>query len=119
MASLVSIVGIGGFQSPSGNPVALGKLKVQLLEDTVQGVNQVCAGRVLWFPLDSDGNVASGSLWSPALYEFTAYSAQGQPVWQMFVNFVAPVFYDLIVQVDGLSTILLVNGSGGALAQAA
>jgi hypothetical protein len=119
MASLVSIVGIGGFQSPSGTPLAGGQLKVQLLEDIAQGVNQICAGRIVWFPLDSDGNVASGSLWSPALYEFTAYSAQGQPVWQMFVNFVAPVFYDLIVQVDGLSTILLVNGSGGALAQAA
>jgi hypothetical protein len=93
MSSLISLVGTGGFQTPSGTPLASGKLKVELLEDMICGTNQICAGRTVWFSLDSNGNVASGSLWGPALYEFTAYSSQGLQVWQMFVNFQAPPYY--------------------------
>jgi hypothetical protein len=70
----------------------------------------------VWFDLDDHGDVLSGSLWEPAMYEFTAYTAQGQQAWQMFVDFQAPTYFDLIAQTDGVSEILLLNG--GALVQA-
>jgi hypothetical protein len=91
--SLISLVGTGGFQSPSGAALANGQLKVELLEDTQFGDIQACAGRTVWFDLDENGNVSAGSLWGPAEYDFTAYSSDGQPVWQMFVNFSAPPYY--------------------------
>ena len=90
---LISMVGTGGFQNPSGTPLAFGTLKVRLLEDVNLGDSQICAGRVVSFPLDANGDVLSGSLWAGALYVFTAYTAQGQPVWSMQVAFDYPPYY--------------------------
>jgi hypothetical protein len=90
---LISLTGTGGFQSPSGAPLALGKLVVRLVEDINLSDCQICAGREVSYPLDANGDVISGSLWAPALYIFTAYSAQGQKVWSMQVAFDYPPYY--------------------------
>lgn len=87
---LISLAGTGNFQSPSGVPVALGTLTVRLLEDINLSDCQICAGRTVSYSLDANGDVVSGSLWAPALYIFTAYSAQGEKVWTMQVDFTYP-----------------------------
>jgi hypothetical protein len=90
---LISLAGTGGFQSPSGEPIALGKLTARLLEDIQLEDSQICAGRIVTFALDANGDVVSGSLWAPALYVLTTYTAQGQLVWSMQVNFASPYYY--------------------------
>lgn len=71
----------GGFQDPSGNPLALGTLSVRLSQDVGIGGIQLCAGRWVTLDLDSNGNVTGNPLLWTGTYEFVAYSAQGQPVW--------------------------------------
>ena len=85
--ALISLAGTGGFQSPSGVPVAMGKLTARLLDDINLSDCQICAGRLTSFALDANGNVVSGSLWSPAIYVFTVYTAQGESVWSMEVSY--------------------------------
>lgn len=90
MAALISVAGTGGFQAPNGQPVALGKMTAELQGDVTLAGSQICGGRKVTFNLDANGNIASGSLWAPATYLFTAYTAQGQQVWQGSVNLTIP-----------------------------
>lgn len=79
----------GSWQDCSGKLLALGYLTFRLNTDGQSGV-QVCAGRLIRVPLDAFGNIAGTvELWpnadlSPAgtTYAITAYTAEGQPVWQ-------------------------------------
>ena len=84
--SLISLVGTGGFHDAAGNPLAFGKLEVTLQQDIVLGSAQICAGRVSSYPLDANGNVASGSIQSPADYTFRAYTSQGLLAWTGLVS---------------------------------
>lgn len=81
MAGLISLMGTGGFQAPNGQPVALGRMEAQLQGDINLSDSQICAEKIAVFALDSNGNIASGSLWAPATYLFTAYTAQGLKAW--------------------------------------
>jgi hypothetical protein len=91
--SLISLVGTGGFQTPSGAPLALGTMKAKLQTDVALSDSQICAGREVTFNLDANGNIASGSLWTPATYLFTAYTARGELAWQGLVALTYPPYY--------------------------
>lgn len=93
MASLISLAGTGEFQDASGAPVAFGTMKAKLQEDIVLADSQICAGRVVTFNLDANGNIVTGSLWGPASYLFTTFTAQGQQVWSMKVALTYPPYY--------------------------
>lgn len=86
MAGLVDLTGTGGFQSPDGAPLALGRMEAQLQGDVNLADSQICAEKTVVFALDVNGNIASGSLWAPAIYLFTAYSAQGLKAWSELVT---------------------------------
>ncbi len=90
MAALISVAGTGGFQAPNTQPIALGTMTAVLQGDVTLADSQICAGRKVTFNLDANGNIASGSLWAPAMYLFTAYSAEGQQVWQGSVDLTIP-----------------------------
>jgi hypothetical protein len=80
-AQLVTISG-GGFQDCKGNPLALGSLQLRLEVDIVLLSKQICAGKTITLELDSSGDVSgSPTVWGPATYQTTAYSADGQPSW--------------------------------------
>jgi hypothetical protein len=79
MPQLVTISG-GGFQDSGANPLANGTVTVDLQVDIVLSLSQICAGRQVTLTLDTNGNVTgSPTLWGPATYFLTAYSAVGQP----------------------------------------
>ena len=91
----IPLVGTRNFQDPAGNPISFGNLEITLQEDVVVGNNQICAGIVVNFPLDINGNIAavdvegdsaySGAIW-PGVYQFRVYTAEGQLVWSERVN---------------------------------
>lgn len=77
------------FLDASGDPIANGRVDIQLQQDISAGTNggpQVAAGRVVSAALDSTGT-AVVNLWptvgmSPsAVYFLRAFSSKGQPVW--------------------------------------
>jgi hypothetical protein len=71
-------VGGGGFQSPSGGPLALGSVVVYLQQDVNVGV-QICAGIKATLQLDANGDVTgSPTLWGPVTYLMIPYSASGE-----------------------------------------
>lgn len=80
----------GGFQTPSGEPLAFGYLLMRLNTDATTGVDQICAGRIVNIPLDAFGNILGTILiWpndilSPAntVYVTQAFSAAGLKVWE-------------------------------------
>ena len=90
MASLTSLTGTGAFQAPSGAPLAFGTMTAALQSDVTLADSQICAEKIVTFNLDANGNILSGSLWAPATYLFTAYSAQGQQVWQGLIALTIP-----------------------------
>ena len=78
----------GSFQDASGNPLAGGSVTFRLNTDATAGDNQISAGRVTTFTLDSNGNL-SGYIWpndqmtpNNTVYIAKAYTAQGQLVWE-------------------------------------
>jgi hypothetical protein len=82
----------GGFIDSLGNPLANGYLILSLSQDgIVNGTTQVCAGREIVVPLDSNGNVVTSPpyyLWpndvitpSGTFYVVSAYTSKGQLVW--------------------------------------
>jgi hypothetical protein len=78
------------FQDPSGNPLSLGTVTFRLQVDIsthTSGGPQVAAGRIVSASLDSSGSCTvllwPNNLLAPAsIYFVTAYTAEGQPVWQ-------------------------------------
>jgi hypothetical protein len=91
--SLISLAGTGSFQAPSGEPLAFGKMTAKLQRDVTLADSQICAGRTVTFDLDAYGDILSGSLWTPATYLFTAYSAKGEQVWQGLIALTYPPYY--------------------------
>jgi hypothetical protein len=91
MATVNSLTG-GAFQDNEGNPLVNGYLQFQLNKDeTVNTNTQVCSGKVIQIPLDSNGNIITSptySLWPNdvllavgSFYFVSAYTASGQLVW--------------------------------------
>ena len=81
MPQLVTVYG-GGFQSPSGSPLA--SISLRLTQDVAQGSHQVVAGRLTTLALDANGNISPSPgavLWGPAAYQVIAYTAQGLAAW--------------------------------------
>jgi|ERR1019366_4275703 hypothetical protein len=106
---LIQVIGsrqvIGGnFQDSLGNPLANGTLQIKLSCDAVSNDGaQLCAGIIVVWPLDSNGNVTAGLMLRPTsllraanvsvpgqgfsvYYIMTAYSAAGQLCWQSRVS---------------------------------
>jgi len=84
----------GNFQSASGVPLAGGYVTFRLNTDARVDDSQVSAGRVITFPLDSNGNL-SGLIWpndqmnpNNTVYFVQAFTAAGQLVWeqQLFIT---------------------------------
>jgi len=93
MAGLISLAGTGGFQDPSGKPLSFGTMRAVLQGDITLNDSQICSGREVIFNLDAYGDIASGSLWTPATYIFTAYTAKGEQAWQGLVELTRPYYY--------------------------
>jgi len=83
----------GSFQDILGNPIALGSITFELMQDaqvTGQPID-ICMGTIITLLLDSSGNVASSpaqNLWSNTqltpngtFYRVSVYTANGQLVW--------------------------------------
>jgi hypothetical protein len=76
----------GNFQDAAGNPMAGGYVTFRLNTDATAVDCQISAGRLITFPLDSNGNL-SGYIWpndqlTPAtVYIVRAYNAAGELVW--------------------------------------
>jgi hypothetical protein len=110
------------FQDPQGNPLAGGRVDLQLQQDISAGTAggpQVCAGPVISVTLDSTGT-AFTSLWptdvmSPAaVYFATAYTSLGQPAWKGELS-VASSTASYILLEDGSGIIWLESGSPDAI----
>lgn len=96
MSSKVQLAG-GNFQDAEGNELANGYLLMALSQDGQVNQNtQVAGGRRIFIQLDGAGNVITNpaqSVWgndaiSPTgtYYTVTAYTEQGQAVWQQIVQ---------------------------------
>jgi hypothetical protein len=78
----------GNFQASNGAPLAFGRVTFRLTTDAMAGGSQISAGRIVTFPLDSNGNL-DGYIWpndqmtpNNTVYIAKAYDARGQWVWE-------------------------------------
>jgi|SRR5271165_3744739 len=81
MPQLVTVYG-GGFQSPSGSPLA--SITLRLAQDVAESSHQIAAGRITTLALDANGNISPSPgavLWAPAAYQVIAYTALGLAAW--------------------------------------
>jgi hypothetical protein len=124
----------GHFQDAEGNVLALGSLKMTLIQDEQlsSSTGQVCGGITLKILLDANGSVqgTSGdgfpaqSVWPTdqmnplgASYVVTAYSAAGELAWGPNYNLLVPsgATFDVDNWVPNNSFVAAASGSGGTV----
>ena len=124
----------GHWQDSEGNVLALGSLKMALVQDEQlsSSAGQICGGITLTILLDANGNVqgTSGdgfptqSVWPTdqmnplgASYTVTAYSAAGELAWGPNYNLLVPsgATFDVDNWVPNSSFVAAASGSGGTV----
>ena len=124
----------GHWQDSEGNVLALGSLKMVLVQDEQlsSSAGQICGGITLTILLDANGNVqgTSGdgfptqSVWPTdqmnplgASYTVTAYSAAGELAWGPNYNLLVPsgATFDVDNWVPNSSFVAAASGSGGTV----